>query len=70
MGSLKKLERAEEKFKKISVVHDLTQKERRKNKELWDECKERNKNQESGDSSHKFILKGPPWDRRITKVKK
>lgn len=70
MGSLKKLEKAEEKFKKVSVVHDLTQKERMKNKELWETCKEKNKEIESGDSSFKYVLKGPPWDRRVAKTKK
>ncbi len=70
MGRLKKLGKAEEKYKKVSIVHDLTQNERKKNKELWEVCKEKNNSQASGDSMHKFILKGPPWDRRVAKVKK
>ena len=70
MGRLKKLGNAEPKYKKISVVHDLTQKERQKNKEKWEECKEKNQETESGDSNFKYILKGPPWDRRVAKVKK
>lgn len=41
MGSLNKLGKAEPKYNKITVVHDLTQKERQRNKEKWDECKEK-----------------------------
>jgi hypothetical protein len=40
MGSLNKLGKAEPKYNKITVLHDLTQKERQRNKEKWDECKE------------------------------
>lgn len=70
MGSLNKLGKAEPKYNKITVVHDLTQNERQRNKEKWDECKEKNKELESGDSTFKYIMKGPPWDKRVAKIKK
>ena len=59
MGSLNKLGKAEPKYNEIIVVHDLTQKERQKNKEKWDECKEENKELESGHSTFKYIMKVP-----------
>jgi hypothetical protein len=54
MESLSKLGKAEPKYNKITVVHDLTQKETQRNKEKWGECKEKNKELES-DPSIKFI---------------
>ena len=50
MANLKRLGQAEDKFKKMSIVHDLTQKERRKkSREKWEEAKEKNKALGSGD---------------------
>jgi hypothetical protein len=54
----------------ITVVHDLTQNERQRNKEKWDECKEENKELESGHSTFKYIMKGPTWDKRVAKIRK
>ena len=70
MGSLNKLVKAEPKYNEIIVVHDLTQKDRQRNKEKWDECKEENKELESGDSTFKYIMKGPPWDKKVAKIRK
>ena len=70
MGSLNKLGKVEPKYNKITAVHDLTQKERQRNKEKWGECKEKNKELESGDSTFKYIMKGPPWDKRVAKIRK
>ena len=41
MANLKRLGPAEDKFKKMSIVHDLTQKERQKSREKWEEAKEK-----------------------------
>jgi hypothetical protein len=70
MGSLNKLGKAEPRYNNITVVHDLTQKERQRNEEKWDECKEEIKELESGDSTFKYIMKGPTWDKRVAKIRK
>ena len=70
MRSLNKLGKAEPKYNKLTVVHDLTQKERQRNKKKWDECNEKNKELESGGSTFKYIMKGPPWDKRVAKIRK
>ena len=49
MANLKRLGQAEDKLKKMSIVHDLTQKERQKSREKWEEAKEKNKALGSGD---------------------
>jgi hypothetical protein len=43
MANLKRLGQAEDKLKKMSIVHDLTQKERQKSREKWEEANEKNK---------------------------
>ena len=68
MGNLRNLRVADEKYKCLSIVHDMTQKERQLSKEKWEEAKEKNKDSESGD--FKYIVKGPPWERRVVRVKK
>jgi hypothetical protein len=59
MGSLNKLEKAEPKYNKITVVHDLTQKEKQRNKEKWGECKEKIKELESGGLHIQIHNEGP-----------
>ena len=51
MANLKRLGQAEDKFKKMSIVHDLTQKERQKSREKWKEANEKNKALGSGDEN-------------------
>lgn len=72
MTNLSKLKGAEDKYKKLSFSHDLTKKERQMSKDKWIEAKEKTKALEgSGDEElFKFITKGPPWDKRVVKVKK
>lgn len=70
MSNLKNLNRADENLRKLSITHDLTQKEREQNKLKWEEAKEKNSNLQSGDENFKFIVKGPPWDRKVVKIKK
>ena len=67
MKNLKKLA-SSEKFKKISVTHDMTQREREENKKRLQEAKDKNEANES--ENFKYIVVGPPWDRRVVKVKK
>ena len=77
MANLERLGQAEDKFNKISIVHDLTQNERQKSREKQEEAKEKNKalvswdeNSAEGANKFKYILKGPPWDKQVVKVKK
>ena len=55
-------------MKKLKVVHDMTQKERSDIKQKLEDVKEMNKDPNLGD--YKFVLKGPPWDKKIVKIKK
>jgi len=67
MESLFKLRTADDKFKNISVTHDLTQKERAECKELIEEAK-RKQAEETGE----FIwrVRGLPGQLKLTKIKK
>lgn len=67
MRNLRNLAEAEEKFKSISVTHDMTKRERALNKEKVNEAKDMNEKNESGD--YKYVVIGPPWERRVVKVK-
>lgn len=67
MKNLKNMASVEERLKRISVVHDMTIKERQQNKELVNEAKELNAKNESGGT--KYIVTGPPWERKVVKVK-
>ena len=72
MTNLKKIGKAENKFKNLSIMHDMTKKERQLNKRKWEEAKTKNDEAksnvelESGDFT--YIVKGPPWERRVAKV--
>jgi len=55
------------KFSKISVVHDLTVKERDEEKKKWLESKHLNENQ---GGEWIFKIRGPPWARKIIRMKK
>lgn len=68
LANARNLAEAEGNMKKLSVVHDMTQKERQDIKHKLSQVKEKNKETASGD--YKFVLKGPPWDKRIVKEKK
>lgn len=67
MKNLKKLATADEQLKKISVVHDMTVKERQLNKELVNEAKNLNAKNEL--DNIKYIVTGPPWERKVVKIK-
>lgn len=57
-----------EKYKKMSISNDLTQTEREQEKKLWNEAKKQQESDRSGDYMYK--VRGPPWARRIVKIKK
>ncbi len=65
--NLKKLQSAPEKYKKISVQHDLTPKQRADEKALREEAK---KMQAEMSGEGRFLVRGPPWARKIIKVDK
>ena len=56
------------KYTKVSVSNDLTRTERQNEKALWEEAQRRNKEETSGDYIHK--TRGPPWARKVVRVKK
>jgi hypothetical protein len=72
MSNLKRLAIADDTFKQLSVAHDMTQREREQNKKTLAEAKEKNEAMDLKGQSGKFIfmVKGPPWDRKVAKVKK
>lgn len=57
-----------QKYENVSVSNDLTQTEREKEKKLWSEAKRQQSSDVSGDYMYK--VRGPPWARRIVKIKK
>jgi hypothetical protein len=72
MANMKNLATAEDKFKQLSITHDMTKKERLQNKEKLAEAKNKNEVLEEDNQSvkYKYLVKGPPGDRRVVKVKK
>lgn len=68
MKNLAKLKNAEERFKKVSVSHDLTDDQMKVLKERIEYAGELTKNDESGEFL--FRVRGPPWNLRIVKVKR
>ncbi len=65
--NLRLLKDAPEKFKRVSVQNDLTEKQRKREKELREEAK-KNEAETSGEAT--FKVRGPPWARKIVKVEK
>lgn len=55
-------------FRKMSVTHDMSKSEREMNRQKVLEAKAMNEQDKSG--KIKYIVKGPPWERKIIKVKK
>ncbi|KAH3823735.1 hypothetical protein DPMN_125553 [Dreissena polymorpha] len=53
---------------KIGVTHDMTKAEREQNNELIDLAKGKTSNDNSG--KFHFLVRGPPWARKIVKVAK
>jgi hypothetical protein len=67
MSNVRKLGTADEKFKSISIVHDMTKRERELNKEKVKHAKEKNEEKESGD--YHYVVRGHPWERKVVKMK-
>ena len=65
--NLRLLQEAPDKFKRVSVQNDLTEKQRKREKELRDEAKKK-ETEASGEVT--FKVRGPPWARKIVKVDK
>jgi hypothetical protein len=57
-----------QKYENVSVSNDLTQTEWEKEKKLWSEAKRQQISDVSRDYMYK--VRGPPWARRIVKIKK
>jgi len=55
----------DEKFKDIRVANDLTKTERENDRKMHDQAKDMSKN--SGDYTYR--VRGPPWARRIAKIR-
>jgi len=53
-----------EDLKNLSVSHDMTEQERKENRELVDEAKKKDK----ADPTHKHIVRGAPWNREIVAI--
>jgi hypothetical protein len=70
MANMKKLETTEDKFKQLSITHDMTKKERLQNREKLAEAKNKNDKLEENNQSVKYLVKGRPGERRVVKVKK
>jgi hypothetical protein len=68
MGSAKKLANAPDNMRKLSISHDMTQRERVANKLRIEEARTLNTDNPSGDWT--YVVRGPSWGRRVVKVKK
>ncbi len=68
MQNLVNLSNAPDNLRKISVQHDLTKKQREEEKKMREEAKKMESEDESGE--YNYRIRGPPWDRRIVRMKK
>ena len=66
MKNVHKLRYTEEPYKSMSVKHDMTQDERKQEKELREEAKRMNDTSEN----FLFVVRGLPWERQIIKIKR
>lgn len=67
MESLKMLKNADERFRRISVTHDMTKREREQCKEMVVQAKEKKNSDNSGE--WKFVVRGQPGNMRVVKIK-
>ncbi|CAC5382826.1 unnamed protein product [Mytilus coruscus] len=56
------------KYEKVGVSNDLTQAEREQEKRFWDQARRQTEEEVSGD--YHFKVRGPPWARKVVKLKK
>ena len=62
LGKLKNVER----FRSVSIMHDMSKAEIEENKHKLDRAKELNEKEKSG--NFRFVVRGPPWERKIVKI--
>ena len=55
-------------YSRISVAHDMTPAEREVNKKKIQEAKDKNAGNQS--ENFTFVVRVPPWERRIVKIPK
>ena len=67
MESMSKLKSAKAKYKQLSIIHDMTQKERTQCKLLVQEAKDK---EQQGQEEWIYRVRCPPTDLRIIKMKK
>lgn len=68
MRSLGKLQDAEEVLRNLSITNDMTADEREENRRLVEEAKKKSQEDTSGHWIYK--VRGPPWHRRVVRLKK
>ena len=68
MQSLSKLKNCEEKFKKVSITHDMTKAERAECKSLVETAKQNQTAEQSGE--YIYRVRGHPGQMKIIKIKK
>ena len=66
MPRLRRLKDAPENLERITVKNDPSHDERKEEQELRKQATEHNK----GSKNYKFVVRGPPWSRKIVKVRK
>lgn len=64
-----RLQQVEGILKGISITHDMSKKEREKNKQLHLEAKRMNEEKGEEDVNHIYKVRGPPWDRKVGRLK-
>ena len=60
--NLSSLKNSEEPYSKIQIIHDLTPREREEYRKLREEANAKSTEKE------KFVVRGPPWARKIVKL--
>ena len=66
MKNLSKLKDAAGALKKVKITHDMSKTERELNMAKVQEAREKNEMEEG---NYKHIVRGPPWDRRVVRIK-
>ena len=64
---MRNLYQLKDKNQTIKINHDMTPEERKELRDLIQEAEKKTKEEESGDFV--FRVRGPPWDRRIVRIK-
>ena len=70
MSKLGGLAKASEKFKRISIAHDMTKDEREENRRLVEEAKAKNLANKDAAGKWTFKVRGLPGERKIVRVEK